>query len=67
MARHDVFQLSERKDAAHEEERAGLLQDAEYPENISEVSHVQELETKGESEGRPSQSTAQRVRKNWSR
>jgi hypothetical protein len=67
MARHEVFQLSERKDAEHEEERAGLLEDAEHSESSSDVSGVEELGTKGDFEGRPSESTVQRARRNWLR
>ncbi|KAJ4358576.1 uncharacterized protein N0V89_003160 [Didymosphaeria variabile] len=67
MARHEVFQLSERKDAEHDEEREGLLGGVEDSELNSEVSDVEELGTKSESEGRSSESTAQRVKKHWLR
>ncbi|KAF9735158.1 multicopper oxidase [Paraphaeosphaeria minitans] len=67
MARHEVFQLSERKDAEHEEERAGLLEDAVDSEDSSEASDVEELGTKEGFGSRSLESTAQRLRRNWLR
>ncbi|KAF2440290.1 multicopper oxidase [Karstenula rhodostoma CBS 690.94] len=67
MARHEVFQLSERQDAEHEEERAGLLEDAVNSEDGSDVSDVEELGTKRDFGGGPLESTAQRLRRNWKR
>lgn len=67
MARHEVFQLSERRDAEHEEERAGLLEDAVDSEDSSELSDVEELGVKGEFGSRPLESTAQRLKRNWLR
>jgi hypothetical protein len=67
MARHEVFPLSERKDAEHEEERAGLLEDAVHSDDSSELADVEELGLKGDYANGPLESIAQRVRRNWLR
>lgn len=67
MARHEVFQLSDRGNIGQAEERAGLLDDADYSEASAEVANLEELGTKEDCQSHTQQSTATRIRSNWLR
>lgn len=67
MARHEAFQLSERKDVGADEERAGLLADAEVSELSSDTSDAEELGPKEDCERGPLEPTSQRLKRNWLR
>lgn len=66
MARHEVFLLSERKDVEHDEERAGLLEDAVRSEDSSEPTEAEEREWKSDGDI-PIESTARRIGRYWLR